>query len=72
MTTEREFPIQGVESYTGQPVRITWDMAEEIYKEYSAQFSGQTLERLAERGGFGVYEAISLLCQRIKRIEGRK
>lgn len=69
--SERRFPIQGVETYTGKPASIPWEMAEEIYKEYSAQFSGQTLERMAERGGFGVYEAISLLCARIKRIQSK-
>ncbi len=49
---------------------IKWAHAEQVYAEYREQFSNdQTLERLAERGGFGVSEAVTLLCQRIERLE---
>lgn len=44
---ERQFPMQN-----GPP--IPWSLAEILYVGYSAQFeNGQSLERLAERGGFG-------------------
>lgn len=69
---ERVFPIQG-----GSP--IPWAVAERAYEAYSKQYgSGQTLERLAERGGFGVGEMdrlypqwrdeISIIVQQQKRI----
>lgn len=70
MTEEKKFPIQGRENYSGEPVRIPWNYAEEAYKEYSAQYgTQQSLERLAERHGFGVFEIIDLLVKRIRRIE---
>ena len=44
---EREFPMQDGPD-------IPWSLAEKIYKMYSDLFGGeQSLERLAERGGFG-------------------
>lgn len=66
----KKFPIQGKETYTGERVRIPWEYAEEAYKEYSTQYgTDQSLERLAEREGFGVFEIIDLLVKRIRRIE---
>lgn len=45
--TERQFPMQD-----GPP--IPWSLAERIYFVYHDLFGNeQTLERLAERGGFG-------------------
>ena len=49
---------------------IPWAIAEEAYKEYVAQHGkDQSLERLAERHGFGCSELAILLYQRIKRLE---
>lgn len=68
MSEERQFPIQGSEN--GKPISIPWSYAEEAYKEYSAQYgTRQSLERLAERCGFGVSEIIDLLVKRIRRIK---
>lgn len=45
-------------------------VAEEAYKEYAAQFgTQQTLNRLGERGGFGVSELAILLFERIKKLD---
>lgn len=45
-------------------------LAEEAYKEYSAQgHSSQSFERLHQRGGFAVDELAQLLYERIKRLE---
>ncbi len=66
----RPFPIQ-----QGKPRRnnegaliiphcsfIPWWLAAEAYKSYVAQFGdSQSLERLAERGGFGRNELLQLL-----------
>ena len=52
--------------------QIDWALAEFAYREYLDRYGGggaQSLERLAERGGFGVVEMISLLCARIRRLE---
>lgn len=47
---ERMFPIQGWKS-------IPWSIAEKAYADYSRRFGkNQSLERLAERGGFGAEE----------------
>jgi hypothetical protein len=51
---------------------IPWEYAEEIHREYAHEFSnGQSLERIAARGGFGTEEAIRLLVRRIRRLENR-
>lgn len=61
------FPIQGKETYTGELVRIPWTTAELAYREYSRRYgTQQTLERMAERGGFGVWEIIDLLASQLK------
>jgi hypothetical protein len=45
---------------------IPWWLAEEAYKVYSAHFGNdQSLERLAERGGFGREELLWLLRDEI-------
>lgn len=52
--------------------RIPLVVAQEAYKEYSAQgLSSQTLERLNERGGFAADELAILLYERIKRMEAQ-
>ena len=40
---------------------IPWWLAEKAYAFYHEQWPGQSLERLAERGGFGVRELICFL-----------
>ena len=53
----REFPIQKVGM-------IPWSLAEQAYKVYAARYGrGQSLERLAERGGFGLAELGDLLLR---------
>ena len=65
----RPFPIQSY-SYrykTGKMIHcprhtIPWWLAEEAYCHYAKLFgTSQSLERLAERGGFGRKELLSLL-----------
>lgn len=70
------FPIQGESrpvwtAGTGSQMRmkhfqgftIPWEVAEAAYRQYSAWFSnGQSLERLAQRGGFGRDELLMLLA----------
>jgi hypothetical protein len=52
--TPRLFPIQSQRGAAPHPLLIPWSVAEKAYSVYSAQFGrGQSLERLAERGGFG-------------------
>lgn len=70
----RLFPIQGgtywdeekkewkrpIKRY--QSCTIPWWLAEEAYKHYSKLYGkSQSLERLAERGGFGRNELLRLL-----------
>lgn len=51
-TTDRGFPIQGAGGLT-----IPWPVAEQAYERYAQRHGrSQSLERLAERGGFGVEE----------------
>ncbi len=69
---DRPFPIQGGYNWgrdkTDRPIihyppcTIPWWLAEEAYRIYSAKFgTSQSLERLAERGGFDRTELIWLL-----------
>lgn len=59
------FPIQGGHigpNINYNPCSIPWWLAEEAYQEYSKRYgNGQSLERLAERGGFGREELLRLL-----------
>ncbi len=62
----RPFPIQGQRGRSRdkdeQQCTIPWWLAEKAYEIYSNQFgTQQSLERLAERGGFGRYELTRLL-----------
>jgi len=53
---ERSFPIQGFGL-------IPWAMAERAYETYTRLFgASQSLDRLAERGGFGFIEWAMLWC----------
>ena len=65
----RPFPIQG-HGYGENEKKsstIPWWLAEIAYEDYEKYGSGQTLERLAERGGFGRQELVALLRQSLKR-----
>jgi hypothetical protein len=59
MTQDRMFPV--ILSYSERnarlPETIPWSTAERAYAAYSVRFgTTQSLERLAERGGFGPRE----------------
>lgn len=54
---EKRFPIQHERGAAAHPLSIPWALAEEAYSVYAARFgSSQSLERLAERGGFAPSE----------------
>lgn len=56
------FPIQPDRGHPF-PSFVPWALAEEAYVEYSRCFGhDQSLERLAERGGFGAIEFAILLA----------
>ena len=66
----RPFPIQAATPQRGvsgkvvykRSSAIPWWLAEEAYQRYAYLFGdGQSLERLAERGGFGRSELLTLL-----------
>ncbi len=64
--SERQAPVQlaytGMYSNIEQPLTIPWWLHELVYAGYFKQFgNAQTAERLAERGGFECYEALTLL-----------
>jgi len=59
----KRFPIQGHSGAAG--FDIPWAMAERAYVNYDRRYSnGQTLETLAQRGGFGWAEFVLLYCDR--------
>ncbi len=69
-TSHRPFPIQAGKSYRGEdrgmiyPKRSTvpWWLAEIAYSEYVRQHGdSQSMERMAERGGFGRQEFLFYL-----------
>ena len=43
-------------------MRIPWRIHEKAWQEYAKHYRGQSAERLAERGGFGLVELIYLLA----------
>ena len=45
---------------------ITWGTARLVYKVYP---SSQTLERIAERGGFG-WDEVSVMCRNYEQLHG--
>ena len=70
MDDTRPFPIQkelsqlvdGKRESSKEKSAIPWWLAEIAYEYYREQFGGQqTLERLAERGGFGREELVHLI-----------
>lgn len=65
MVTDKRFPVMGVRSIMpNEIVSISWAQAEVVYKEYIRKFGDkQTLERIAERGGFYFEEIVGLLTK---------
>ena len=71
------FPIQGgtyrdEDGKYKRPIKeypqttVPWWIAQEAYKYYASKFgTGQSMERLAERGGFGRDELLMLLRKEI-------
>ena len=58
----KHFPIQGFS------FGIPWSAAERAYKTYAERYGKeQSLERLAERGGFGLYEFAFLYLNQYPR-----
>lgn len=56
------FPIQSEHDGKHRGTTIPWWLAEIAYRQYAHDFgTDQSLERLAERGGFGREELITLL-----------
>jgi hypothetical protein len=51
----KRFPLQ-------HGVTIPWGMAEKAFETYAKGHYDQSLERLAERGGFGVQEWAAMVC----------
>lgn len=77
MKDERMFPIKGercepkgtIPAEMGRVRRpagqVPWGVAEEAYKVYSRRYgTSQSLEHLADRGGFGWSELVMLLQDR--------
>lgn len=70
MPDERRFPIQGERSRAQlryiPGATIPWSVAEQAYAVYARKFpssaAAQSLERLAQRGGFGRCECAWLLA----------
>jgi hypothetical protein len=59
---DRTFPIQSQRGSAPHPTRIPWEVADLAYSVYSARHGkSQSLELLAERGGFGPIEMDDLL-----------
>ena len=65
--TEDRCVVQGC-SVTTIPLSI----AEIAHDEYSAQGHKQPLDRINERGGFGIYEVITLLADHVNRLKSQK
>jgi hypothetical protein len=69
-TAQRQFPIQPTPRARPHPTRIPWHIADLAYSVYSARHGKeQSLERLAERGGFGADEMDDLLPDWRERCE---
>ena len=75
MDDTRPFPIQGGNSYRNEEGRhirpesstIPWWLAEIAYEYYSKRYGKeQSLERLAERGGFGREELVMFILGNLK------
>ena len=75
MDDTRSFPIQAGTAYRNDEGRVVspksstipWWLAEIAYKGYSRVYDkSQSLERLAERGGFGRTELVRFISMAIK------
>lgn len=66
-------PVQvGTFHRPGVRTTVPTPIAEMAYAEYARQYgTDQSFERLHQRGGFGVIELMTLLCQRIVFVEAR-
>lgn len=55
MVSEKRFPVMRYErTDAAGPLTISWALAERAYSVYSGRYgTSQSLERLAQRGGFG-------------------
>lgn len=54
---KKMFPIMSRPGDEGHPTKIAWEIADYAYSHYKARYgTDQSLERLAERGGFSVKE----------------
>jgi hypothetical protein len=61
----RSFPIQGP---GGRREHVPWWLAEVAYAFYSENFPGQSMEELAERGGFGREELVAFIRREIPEL----
>jgi hypothetical protein len=60
----KKFPIQT----QNPPEFISWDVAKVAYQDYVMRFgNSQSIETIAERGGFGVWEMINHLHSMVLR-----
>lgn len=57
-------PIQMPSQYAREPAAVRAEISEMAYEVYSDLYRGQTLERLNERGGFGIGELVAFLYAR--------
>lgn len=72
-SAERRAPVQGEGAYwcprdrwpslgrVQVPGTIVWSEHLEVWEAYAKRWPGQSAERIAERGGFGFFEAQDLL-----------
>lgn len=66
VVSEKMFPLQTSrkKEIIPGPLQIPWSVAEKAYGAYAREYGrGQSLERLAERGGFGWCEMDALYPQ---------
>ena len=77
MESEKVFPLQASNGRPA-PLKIPWSIAEKAYSQYVFSYGrGQSLERIAQRGGFSALEMDELFpgweneCSEIKRLQSR-
>jgi hypothetical protein len=68
--SERRAPVQ--RDTNRSPGTISWGEHLRVWEAYAAKFSGQSAERIAERGGFGYDEIIMLTGKAPETWEPRK
>ena len=63
----KRFPIQGERTVDGRRLpetNVSWELGEIAYEAYAARHGRrQSMERMAERGGFGITEFALLLLE---------